>query len=66
MLDAAHGETVSTVVVVQRIHNPRIEAQVAGVDTARGVRRRRPIVAVRADVRQGSRLAGAVTRSRIL
>ena len=63
MLDAAHGKTVSAVVVVQRVHDACVEAQVTRVDARRGVRRRRPGVAARADIRQGSRLTVAVARS---
>ena len=63
MLDAAHGETVRTVVSIQWVDDGRIEVQVARVEIACGVGRGRPIVAVRADVRQGSRRS-AVARSR--
>lgn len=63
-MDAAHGKTVGPVVVVQRVHDPRIEAQVARVGTARCVGRGRPVVAVRADIRQGSRLTRAIARGR--
>jgi len=63
MLDAAHGEAVSTVIVVQRVDDAGIEAQVARVGAACEVGRRRPVVTVRADIRQGSRLTVAVARS---
>ena len=64
MLDAAHGKTVRAVVVVQRVHVARVEVQVARVDIAGGIRRRRPGVAIRADGRQGSRTRPvAVARS---
>ena len=61
MLDAAHGKAVSAGIAVQRVHVRRIEIQVAGIGTAR-LRRRRPVITVRADIRQGSRRVGAVTR----
>ncbi len=64
MLDAAHGEAVGPIRVVQGVHGARIEVQVACVRIARGVGRRRPVIAVRADVRQGSRRGVAVARSR--
>ena len=64
MLDAAHGDTVGPVAVVQRVDDRRIEVQVARVVIACAVGRRRPTVAVRADIRQGSRLTVAVARSR--
>ena len=63
MLDAAHGEAVSTIVIVQRIYERRVEIQVTGVGTARG-RRRRPAEALRADIVQGSRITDAVARGR--
>ncbi len=50
MLDAAHGEAVSTVIVVQRVDDAGIEAQVARVGAACEVGRRRPVVTVRADI----------------
>ncbi len=64
MLDAAHGESVRPVAVVQRIHSARVGPLKARVDIACGVGRGRPIIAVRADARQGSRLAAAVARGR--
>ena len=64
MLDAAHGEGVGAIVVVQRVHGARIEVQVARVAIVCAVGRRRQIVAVRADIRQGSRRNVAVARSR--
>ena len=63
MLDAAHGKTVGTVVSVERLHLAGDETQVARVDIAGGVRRRRPGVTVRADDIQGSRRTVAVARS---
>ena len=64
MLDAAHGESVRAIVVVQRVHVARIEVQVARITVACVVGRRRPNVAALADVAQGSRRIGAVARSR--
>ena len=63
MLDAAHGEAVGAVVSIQRVHVARVEVQVARVEIACGIGRRRPGVAVRADGIQGSRLTVAVARS---
>ncbi len=64
MLDAAHGQGVGTVRVVQRVDVARSEVQEARVDAAGRVGRRGPIVALRADVRQGSRRVVAVARGR--
>ena len=64
MLDAAHGEGVRPIGVVERVHGTRIEVQVARVVMACVVGRRRPDVAVRAYIRQGSRRVEAVARSR--
>ncbi len=63
MLDAAHSKTVGTVRSVQRVHVARVEVQVARVDAAGGVGRRGPVIPVRADARQGSRLTIAAARS---
>ena len=64
MLDAADGEPVRTVAVVLRVHTRRIEVQVARVGAAGRVRRRRPVVAVRANVVQTAAvIAGADTGS---
>ncbi len=63
MLDAAHGEAVGTTRIVQRVDVRRREVQVARVGIAGTVGRRSPVITVRADVRQGSRLAVAVARS---
>ncbi len=65
MLDAAHGERVGPVVVVKRVHARSIEEETARVEIAGSSRRRRPPMALRADVRQGSRLAVAVARSNV-
>ena len=63
MLDAAHGDSVSPNIVVQREHASRMEAQIARTGASRhGCGR--PIVAIRADDIQGSRRVGAVARSR--
>ena len=62
MLDAAHGETVGAVVPIERVHVARVEPQIARVVIAGSVGRRRPHDALRADDRQGSRLAVAVAR----
>ena len=64
MLDAAHGEAVGAVVSIQRVHVARVEVQVARVAVACGIGRRGVDVAVRADIRQGSRRIRAVARSR--
>ena len=64
MLDAAHGETVRTVGVVQRVHAARVEEQTTRVVVARAVGRRRPGTALDADAAQGSRLTVAEARSR--
>ena len=64
MLDAAHGETVGPARSVERVHVACIEVQVCRVDTASSIGRRRPIVAARADIRQGSRLTQADARGR--
>ena len=40
MLDAAHGDTVSPVIVVQRVHVARVEVQTARVEVACQVGRR--------------------------
>ena len=64
MLDAADGKSVSSVTGIPRIHSRRIEVQIAAPRVSRRVWRRRPIVAVRADVVQTAAvLAGAVTGS---
>ena len=63
MLDAAHGEAVSPVIVVQRVHVARVEVQITRVDIAGRIGRRRPTPAACADTRQGSRRVGAVARS---
>ncbi len=64
MLDAAHGEAVGPVVVIQRVHATCVAEETACMEVARGVGRRGPPVAVRADVSQGSRRVDAVARSR--
>ena len=63
MLDAAHGEAVSAAVGMQRIHVTRFEEQEAGTGAAR-LGRRRPRIAVRADIVQCSRRSVAEARSR--
>ena len=62
-LDAAHGKGVGTVVPAKRVHVARVEVQVGCVDLAGRPRRRRPVVAGRADASQDSRLTVAVARS---
>lgn len=64
MLDAAHGEAVAPVAVVQRVHVARVRPEVARVVIARNVGRRTPATAFRADDVQGSRRVEAVARSR--
>ena len=61
MLDAAHREGVSTIVVRYRAHIRRVEVQATGIDTARR-RGRRPAETLRADIVQGSRRVDAVAR----
>ena len=56
--DTAHGEAVRAIVVAQRVHTARVEAQAVGVGLR--VRRRRPVVAAAANVRQGARRATAI------
>ena len=52
-MDRTDRERVRTVVIVAAVHRSRIEVQVT---TVRGtVRRRRPIVAVRTDIRERAR-----------
>ncbi len=63
-LDAAHGETYGTVPPVHRVHVARVEIDAPRVVIAGIVGRRRPAVALDADVRQGSRRPVAVARSR--
>ena len=63
-LDAAHGKTESTAVPIERLHLAGNKTHAARKDIAGGVQRRRPVVAKRADGRQGSRLTSAVARSR--
>ncbi len=63
-MDAAHGEGIGPVPVVQRVHVARIEVQISAVDIARGIGRGCPIEAVRANVRQGPRRRGADARGR--
>ena len=64
MLDAAHGEAIRTVGAAERAHAGRPEDQTAHVETVRVIGRGRPGTAPGADTRQGSRLTGAVARSR--
>ena len=65
MLDAAHGEGIGAVGVVQRIHAALDEVQVARSVRVRAAEsRRRPTVAFRADIAQGSVLTEAEARSR--
>ena len=61
-LEGTHREAVGAVVVVQRAHVRRVEAQVA--TEVRRVRNGRPIVAVAADAVQRARRVGAIARSR--
>ena len=63
MLDAAHGEAVSTAVAGHRIDNTRVELKATGIGATR-LRRRRPKVGIRADAIQGSRRVVAEARSR--
>ncbi len=64
MLDAAHGERIGALAVVQRLHRPGVEPQVPCLLIAGKERRRSPVPTVRADVPQGSRRRVAVARSR--
>ena len=63
MLDAAHGKAVAASAAVVGIDVGGIESQVAHIGTARRLGRRRPAVAIRADIRQGSRRLDAEARS---
>ena len=66
-LDAAHGEGRGTVHTIQHEHGARTEmnaACAAGTGPVREIGRGRPKVALGPDVRQGSRRAVAVARSR--
>ena len=64
MLDAAHGVGIRPIRVAKRVHCACNEVYGARVDVAGGVRRRAPVLAVRAGAAQGSRLTVAVARSR--
>ena len=64
MLDAAHGERIGALAVVQRLHRPGVEPQVSCLLIAGKERRRSPVPTVRADIAQGSRRRVAVARSR--
>ena len=64
MLDAAHGEAVSSVVSVQRQIAARVVDQTGCVRAGGRERRRSPTIASRADGIQGSRRNVAVARSR--
>ena len=64
MLDAAHGESVSTIIAMQRVHVACIEPKESAIGIAGSIGSRRPVVAIRTDTRQCSRLAVAVARSR--
>ena len=66
MLDAAHGASVGTGSCVQRVDVACCESKITRIVVAGGERRRTVVVAIRADVRQGSRLAVADARSRSL
>ena len=64
MLDAAHGEGVHPVAVVQGVHETRVEPHEPRVAVACVVGRRRPHTALRADARQGSRRNVTEARSK--
>ncbi len=64
MLDAAHGAGYCAIAAIQRIDVRRIETEEARIVIAGGTGRGRPRIAVRADVRQGSRVVEADARSR--
>ena len=64
MLDAAHGERIGALAVVQRLHRPGVEPQVPCLLIAGKERRRSPVPTVRADVPQDSRRRVAVACSR--
>ncbi len=66
MLDAAHGASVGTGSCVQWVDVACGESKITRIVVAGGERRRTVVVAIRADVRQGSRLAVADARSRSL
>ncbi len=64
MLDAAHGKGIGPIASGQRIHKGAVEPQQAPVMIVRDHGRRGPRIAIRADIAQVSRSAGAVARSR--
>ncbi len=64
MLDAAHGERIGALAVVQRLHRSGVEPQVPCLLIAGKERRRSPVPTVRADAPQGSRRRVAVACSR--
>ncbi len=64
MLDAAHGECVGPVPIVERIDVARVKPKIACVDIAGSKRRGAPASALRADNSQSSRREVAVARSR--
>ena len=64
MLDAAHGACPGSGSIVQGVHSGRVEPQITRIVAARDERRRRIIVAIRADAFQDSRLTAAGARSR--
>ena len=67
MLDAAHGEAESTAGrTIQRIDVGGVEVQSTRRSRAGSGGRRRPVVALGADVRQATRRAVAVARSKRL
>ena len=63
-LDAAHGKGIGPIASGQRIHKGAVEPQQAPAMTVRDHGRRGPRIAIRADIAQVSRSAGAVARSR--
>ena len=63
MLDAAHGDGIGPIGIVQRVNESLTEPVLPGVAIVSGVRRRLPTPAAGTDARQGSRRVVAVARS---
>ena len=64
MLDAAHGESVTTIIRLQREHVAPVEMKACRVVRSRQIGRGRPQQALVSDACQGPRRFVAVARSR--
>ncbi len=64
MLDAAHGDSISPIGIVQRVNVALTEPVLPGVAIVGSVRGRLPTPAAGTDARQGSRHVVAVARSK--